>query len=117
MRDIVNERNAKRVVVNFQDDETGEPVSVSTSEWRMDCLTNDSMVQDWTASTVQTITGDLGVVTEYRTTIAIPAGLNTIINDANKRELKLVQVVADRGLDTEFSAQVEYYVVNRKGRT
>jgi hypothetical protein len=117
MRDIVKERNAKRVVVNFQDDETGEPVAVSTSEWRMDCLTNDSLVQDWTASTVQTITGDLGVVTEYRTTIAIPAGLNAIINDANKRELKKVSVRADRGLDTEFGTKVEYYVVNEKGRT
>ena len=117
MRDIVNERNAKRIVVNFQDDETGEPVTVSTAEWRMDCLTNDQVVQDWTATTVQTITGDLGAVLEYKTIIAIPAGNNRILNDANKRELKLVQVVADRGLDTEFSTEVEYYVVNRKGRT
>ncbi len=117
MRDIVNERNAKRIVVNFQDDETGEPVSVSTVEWRMDCLTNDQQVQDWTTSAVQVVTGDLGEVTEYKTTIAVAAGNNRILNDSNKRELKLVQVVADRGLDTEFSTDVEYYVVNRKGRT
>lgn len=117
MRDIVQERNTKRLVVEFRDSETGDPVQVATAEWRIDCLTNDQMLQDFTLSAIETVQDELGAVTAYKTTIAIPAPLNRIVDDRNKRELRQVQVVADRGLDTEFSTNVEFYVVNRKGRT
>lgn len=116
MKDVVRERNAKRLRVRLYDQITRQPVLPSTLEWRVDCATTGEAIKDWTQAYIQPIVNELGELVEYRSDIPIPASVNAIQNSANRKELKRALVVADRGLETEWSEEHEYYVLNLQGR-
>lgn len=116
MKDVVNERNSKRIRVRLFDEITGDPVLPATLEWRVDCRTTGEALKDWTQAYIQPVVDDLGALVEYRSDIPIPASVNAIQNDANRQERRRVLIVADRGLETEWSTEVEYYVRNLQGR-
>ena len=117
MKEIVNERNAKVLRVDLFDEATGQPVLPTTLEWRLSCATTNQTLSDFAAATVETVYDTLGQVIGYRANIPIPAALNAIQNANNRQEVKVALVVADRGLDSEWSKDETYYVRKLKGRT
>lgn len=116
MKTVVKEHNSRTVEAWLKDDESGEPVNPTTLEWRIRCETTGQTLQDYTATTVQAIVNEFGQVIQYKAVIPIPAALNAIQDRCNRQEVKVVKICADRGLDSEWSTEVEYYVVRDKGR-
>jgi hypothetical protein len=117
MKEIVNERNAKTVRVKLYDEATGLPVLPTTLEWRMKCVSSNRVLSDYAPATVETVYDQIGQLSEYRSNIPIPASLNAMQNPCARQEERVIDIVADRGLETEWSTEVTYYVRKRRGRT
>jgi hypothetical protein len=117
MKEIVLERNAKTVRVKLYDEATGAPVMPTTLEWRMKCLATRQILSDYATATVEAVYDQLGQLSGYRSNIPIPASLNAIQNSNNRQEEKAIDIVADRGLESEWSTEVDYYVRKRRART
>lgn len=111
---VLNEGDGQEFVSEFFDS-GGNPTAPGTVEWSFRCLTTDTLLQDWTALPLQTMTESSGRTVYYVAgTIAGP--LNAIQQDRNARELKQLQVIANRGESGQYSDVFQYYVRNIKGR-
>lgn len=92
----------------------GEPTIPPTVHYRLRCETNDQTVIDWTSVPYEIISADDGI-SGVRAHIEIPGSANQILNAANRREVRDLQVVAAKDQDREYSDSIQYYVVS-KGR-
>jgi hypothetical protein len=86
--------------INFRDP-NNQPTTPSTVQYRIDCRTTNRTVRDWTS-----------VTPSPQLDIAVTPQDNAILNDHNSKELKLMTVVADRGLATQFVDQQDWNVIN-----
>lgn len=93
----------------------GTPTVPSSVHWRLRCATNDQTLVDWT-SVAYVIESDETGVTGVRARIDVPGSQNGIVNSRNRREMKELQVVADKDTDREFSVVHQYYITAMGGR-
>lgn len=93
-----------RVVITVEPfDLNKDPYTPTTARYRVDdCRSNNEMV-DWTSLTPST-----------SMEITIPGTLNTIIEDRNRKETKVVTVNTDNGLSTQHNSEYEYGIRNLK---
>jgi hypothetical protein len=96
---------------------TRRPALPTTVHWRLDCQTSGTVVQDWTELTPESETDAAGNYRDVWVEFSIPGSLNDIVRDRNKREQKILWIVANKDLDNEFSETQAYWVINRSGRT
>ena len=93
----------------------GTPTIPPGVHWRLRCVTNDQTLVDWTSASYE-IQSDESGITGVVSRIDVPGSKNTIIDSANKREIKELQVVSGKDTDREFSETVQYYVSAMGGR-
>ncbi len=80
----------------------GNPYTPTTARYRVDdCRSEEEMV-DWTAITPPSSSME----------IVIPGPINTIVNDRNKRESKVVTLNTDQGLATNHNSEYLYGITN-----
>ena len=93
-----------RVVVTAEPkDLDGSPYTPTSARYKVtDCRTETEMVP-WTSLTPSS-----------SMEITIPGSVNTIEQDRNKRETKVVTLNTDNGLDTQHYAEYEYRILNLK---
>jgi hypothetical protein len=111
MAQIYNEHAGVEVTSYFEGG--GVPTNPTTVHWRLDCVTTDTALIDWTEQGVSVEVDESGT-TRYYVVILIPGSANVIQKTANKQELKEVTIVADKDQDREFSETYQYYVKNTK---
>lgn len=97
------------------EDSAGLPSLPPTAHWRLRCVTNDRTLQEWTEVTPEIVTGDAGETTAIRVGIDIPGALNMLIERANRREVRELQVVAAKDTDREYSGTLQYGVTAMSG--
>lgn len=83
------------------DRESDAPSAPAGLEFRVDCLTTNAQVQDWTTITA----GESG-------SIALASTCNAILSPDNQIEVKQITVMADRGQTFQCSAQAQWKVYN-----
>jgi hypothetical protein len=110
-----NERTGLEKEVSFTDADN-LPTLPGSVHWNLYCETTRTVLQGDTAVSVTATVGADGV-TRYTSRFDIPGSLNAIQNDRNRRELKKLLVIANKGEDEEFSEEMQYYVVNLRGRS
>ena len=71
----------------------GEPVTMLSIKYRIDCLTNGQTVRDWT-----------DVAPAEVVEIQVTPGDNIILNDSNRREKRQLTIVANDDSTTQFVA-------------
>jgi hypothetical protein len=99
--DITADGDNFTATIQFFDEASGVLTAPTTVEYRIDCLTNDHKVLDWTSVT----TGDT-------VSIAVAGTYNTIITAANSFERKQITVCADRGLTFQCIDQKQWLCKN-----
>lgn len=87
-------------------DRTGAATYGTTLEYTLRNLTADETAIAWTS-----------VTPASDVTVNLSAQYVTIDDDSNARELYELTVVSDRGLSTEISQRVRFYVRNLSART
>lgn len=95
-----NERSAITITARFRD--AGADSTPTNVYWRLDDAESRCQVQDWTSLTPDT-----------EVSIPISAGNNAILNRARPAETKVLTVMADRDLDTQFTASYRYELRNQ----
>lgn len=86
-----------------------------TVHYRLDCqTTGKNIIPD--TQVVPAVTLNSSGVSEVTALIEIPGSANAIQNRRNKREVKVLLVVADKDLPSECSQEYSYYVRNIQGR-
>ena len=100
---IFNEGSAFTATANFRDRATRAASVPTNAKWRLNCLSTDTTLVDWT---------DLTPAGEI--SISVPASANEIQNEDKQTELKQLTVQADRGLTTQTTGRVLYRVRNLK---
>jgi len=101
----VSEKSRLPIVVDFLD-YAWVAVTPETLRYRLDCLTTDSTILDWTS-----ITPDQTV------SIAVTPTQNSIINTRNLTERKSLVVEAEHGTDNAYTANYDWFVKNLRGVT
>ena len=86
-------------------DENGNPMTPTTVDYRIDCMTTGRAVQPWISA---------GAPASVMT-IVVTASQNAIINEGDSYETKCVTVRANFSLPTEFTSQYLYQVENLPG--
>ena len=98
---IVNERSALTVTARFRNRAALADVTPTNAYWRVD---DDQVgpITDWTSITPAT-------------TISIPvtSSTNAILNDTRMLETKILTVMSDRGLTTQYAESMSYQVRNQ----
>lgn len=97
---VVDEGSAAFVTFTFRD-EDGNLITPSTVEWRLDDLTNDANIVDWTV-----ITPDTSV------SVQCTGAHNSISAESKQYELREVSVRIDNGLATQAYKSKRYKVKN-----
>lgn len=102
---IVREQSRQKFAVTFQD-ETYSPFVPASVRYRLDDRTDDHIRQvlDW-----QTVSPASSIE------ITIPSGANTILNDSNRFELRVLTIQSDYGTDNQLSADETYRLQNLRG--
>lgn len=97
---IVNEESSAFLTVEFYDknDELTTPSSV---QYRLDCLTNNQEVRTWTAFNPASVI-EIGLDTND----------NSIIDQGNFTELRLVTIEAYYGVSDKLTTTFQYLVKN-----
>ena len=108
---VYNEHSGVEFAAFFEAN-PGVPTVPPTVHWRLRCLTNDVVLQDWTEVAYEIQSDESGAVMGVRATIDIDGALNVLQNDNNRRETKQLQVVAGKDTAREFSKFHEYAVAN-----
>ena len=96
----VNEESTAFLTVSFYDknDELTTPTTVS---YRVDCLTNNSELRDWT-----------GIAPASQVEITLDSNDNTIIDQWNFEEIRLVTIEAYYGVADKLTTTYKYLVRN-----
>ena len=89
----------------------GVPTVPPSVHWRLRCVTNDKVLQDWLPATPEVISEN-GVITGVRAVIEIDGQLNEMQDVNNRRETKQLQVSASKGLARAKAEFYEYAVAN-----
>ncbi len=111
---IYNERSGVEYDAYFEA-QPGTPTVPGTVHWRLLCATNEQTLVDCTP-VPYVIESDESGITGVRARIDVPGSKNVIVNPANRREIKELQVVCDKDTDREFSEVMQYYVARMIGR-
>lgn len=91
-----------RVVVTAKPrDIDGNPYTPTTARYRVDDCRSEEELVDWTALTPSA-----------SMEIVIPGPLNTIVNDRNKKESKVVTLNTDENLSTQHNSEYLYGITN-----
>jgi len=99
----VPERSLARAAAQFFDPDWVAIVP-STARYRLDCETTCTEVLGWTT-----------LVPASSMTIEITAQQNAIINQSNRREIKVLTVEVNTGTTSEMNQQSRYQVDNLRG--
>ena len=102
--DRVNEDSAHKVIASFKN-EDGQLYVPGTIHYLIDCETTKRSVLSRT---------------EYSpvgssVTISVPASLNEIFKDTNKKEQRAMKVIADFETDDQQTQVIRWYVINLSG--
>ena len=96
----VNEGTTSYVTASFYDN--NDVLAVPTTiQYRIDCLTNNQQVKDWTS-----VTADSAV------TITISSTENALINQRQSTETRVVTIKATYGSGDEVTEEYQYGVTN-----
>jgi hypothetical protein len=113
--DVYNEKSGVEVDAVILDSRRNGTVPASL-HWNLQCDTTERELRGDTAVTPTTTVDESGALTCIAR-IEVPGSLNAIQHPGNWRELKKLLVIANKGLDDEFSTEYEYYVKNLRGRS
>lgn len=102
---VVREQSRQKFAVSFQGEDLKLFVPGSV-RYRLDDRTDNCVRQvlDW-----QDVTPDTSVE------ITVPASANTILNNSNRFELRVLTVQTDYGTDNQLSADETYRLQNLRG--
>lgn len=106
---LINEKSGFEVEARFED-VGGAPTVPLTAHWRLRCVTNDRTIVDWTALATETLTGSVGEVLGVRAVIDVAGANNALVDRANRREVRELQIVAAKDTDREYSETMQYGV-------
>ena len=96
------------------EDAAESPTYPQSAKWRVVCVTNETVLQDWTVVPVQTDLDDQGNVLAYYALIDVPGTLNVLQNTANAKEAKKVEIAAELSGARQYSDEYAYYVRRRQ---
>jgi hypothetical protein len=101
----VREQSRQKFAVTFED-ETYSPFVPGSIRYRLDDKTDGHTQQilDWT-----------DVAPDSSIEILIPSSANTILNNCNRYELRVLTIQSDWGTDEQLSDDETYRVLNLKG--
>jgi hypothetical protein len=102
-KDRIGEGSRLIVTARFRDRATSAAVTPTNGYYRLDCLTTDREIVDWTAGTATTSMA-----------VTLTPTHNTLQSQCNVRERRRLTVAADYGLSTQFIAHVDYDVENER---
>ena len=111
---VFDENDGQEFTSEFLDS-GGNPTAPASVDWSLHCLSTKKVLQDWTALPVQSRVDTSGR-TVYYVAGTIGGPLLAIQQDRNSRELKQLQVVANRGQDGQYSNTTQFYIRNIKYR-
>lgn len=101
--DTVNEGSSADLNLRFK--KNGSlTVPASGLNYRIDDLTEDVVIREWTAYTLPLTASDI--------TIRLTSSDNVLYNSANKSELRAVTVSASFGEDNNVTGTFKYRVIN-----
>jgi hypothetical protein len=100
---VVDACSSTRATVAFRTRSTSAASVPSSIRYRVDCLTNERNVINWTS-----------VSAASSATITVPGTYNGIINDANDVEVRQLMVEIDTGLSTQVRNAVTWRVKNNR---
>ena len=98
-RTTIKERDALPIRVTFKDAD-GVAVTPSNCRYRVDCVTTQTTIIDWTS-----------VSAASSVDITIPSSANDIVNTHNTVETKRVTVQGNHGLTDQMNNWIDYDVV------
>lgn len=101
---IVNESQAFKATAYHRVRSTKLPTTPTTVEYRIDCLTTQTVLRDWTT-----------VTPGITNSITITSADNAIQDNTNHREKKQIVVKSDDGLDTQAIGETIWLVKNIRG--
>ena len=99
----VKERNSIPVTAFFRDSSNAASVP-TTVHYRIDDLTTNQKITDWTS-----------VTAAASVTITVTSAENKIVHQGDKRERRQITVSADKGTTTETRDTAEWFVENIGG--
>ena len=99
-----NEGSAFTATAYFRDRATAAASAPSVAKYRVDCLTTNRTLQDWTSLTPAT-----------SISIPITATHNAIQDISNEREVRQLTVASEPGTDTQFRDTATWTVTNLFG--
>lgn len=102
----VDEKSAFTATVDFRTRSTQAASTPSTIRYRIDDLTGQVNVRDWTS-----------VSAASQVSISVTADDNAIKGRSNKRERKQIMVQADNGTDGQITRTATWWVTNLYGIT
>lgn len=102
-KDKVGEGSRLIITARFRDRATSAAVTPTNGYYRLDCLTTNTEIVDWTAGTATTSMA-----------VTLTPTHNSLQSEFNKVERKRLTVAADYGLSTQFVDHVDYDVVNER---
>lgn len=88
-----------------------EPAVPSTVHWRLRCLTNGTVLQDWTEATPVEVFEN-GARTGVYALIEVDGALNALQDRCNRRETKRLQVVAAKATPRQGTEWFDYAIAN-----
>lgn len=100
----VKEGSAFQLPVYLRRRSTAAAATPTTIHWRLDCLTSETEVVDWTS-----------VSAASSFTLSITGAHNAMQSQGNDVEVKQVTVMTDRDLSTQYLERVTYRVENLYG--
>jgi len=100
------EQSRQKFLVSFKD-ETYALFTPSSIRYRLD----DVSVPDWPTVVLDWQT----VVPDTTVEITIPSSANSILNDRNPYETRVLTIQSDYGTDNQISAELSYRVRNMPG--
>jgi hypothetical protein len=113
--DVWNEKSGIELDAAFLDSDRRGTIP-SSVHWNLHCEDTKRELRGDTEITPTTVVDESGNITCIAH-IEVPGSLNAIQSNRNWRERKKLLVIANKGLDSEFSQEYEYYVLNLRGRS
>ena len=108
-----NEGDGVEFIATFAD-ASGDPAAPSNVYWRLDCVTSNQTLQDWTLLTPTIAYDEFGSPSSVTVQVDIPSSLNAIVSDANRRETKELTIAAGLNTDRQKTKSLQYAIVNRR---
>ena len=106
--DVVNEQSTYIVVASFTDEE-GDPVIPASASYRIDDIGNETVTE------IKADTAFVPVAATYE--IEVDPADNTLVDETNERELRLITITYTWGSAREGNGEYKYWVKNMGGIT